>query len=127
VIGPTHGAIGVESMLTQAIDRSGERATLGVRGGLEGELLPNRLQIRLGSYLEPTRFRPAPDPNDPTGMALTRPAPRIHATGGFEARVLDWSVWGLFPEDNSFRISGALDVAPGRDYYGWSLGIGTWY
>ena len=34
-------------------------------------------------------------------------------------------MFGLFPEDNSFRVSGAVDVT--RGYFGWSLGIGSWY
>ncbi len=109
--GPTSRAVGVESMLTQVVDRSGQRATVAIRGGAETELLPNRLQLRVGSYMEPTRFRES--------------SPRVHGTAGFEVRVIEWTLFGLFPEDNSFRISGAVDAA--RDYFGWSLGIGAWH
>jgi hypothetical protein len=111
VTGPTKGAVGVTSMLAQVVDRSGERTSVTMRGGAEAEFLPNRLQLRAGSYMEPTRFRES--------------SARWHGTTGFEVRVLDWDVFGLFPEDNSFRISGAIDGA--RGYFGWSLGIGSWY
>jgi hypothetical protein len=111
VTGPITGAVGVESMLTQKIDRSGERTSVTMRGGAEAEVIENRLQLRAGSYMEPTRFRES--------------TPRIHGTGGFEVRVVDWSLFGIYPEDTSFRISGAIDVA--REYFGWSLGVGTWF
>jgi hypothetical protein len=111
VTGPTSGAVGVESMLTQKIDRSGERTSVTLRGGAEAEIIPNRLQLRAGSYMEPTRFRES--------------TPRLHGTGGFELRVVDWSLFRIYPEDTSWRISGAIDVA--REYFGWSLGVGTWF
>jgi hypothetical protein len=109
--GPTPGAVGVESMLTQRVDRSGEKATLSIRSGAEVEVLPNLLQLRAGSYMEPTRFRES--------------SARLHATAGFELNVLEWSVFGIFPDDNSFRVTGAVDVS--REYFGWSLGVGSWY
>jgi hypothetical protein len=111
VTGPTPGAVGVESMLSQVVERSGERTSVTLRGGGEVEAIPNRLQLRGGTYMEPTRFRGS--------------TARAHATAGFEIRLIEWSLFGLFPEDNSFRISGAVDVA--REYFGWSLGVGSWY
>ena len=111
VTGPVGRAVGVESMLTQTIDRSGEKSTVTMRGGAEVEAIANRLQLRGGSYMEPTRFRES--------------SARLHATAGFEVRVIDWSLFGVYPEDNSFRISGAVDVS--RGYFGWSLGIGSWF
>jgi hypothetical protein len=111
VTGPTKGAVGVESMLTQVIDRSGEKTSVTLRGGTEVEVVPNRLQLRAGSYMEPTRFRQS--------------SPRLHATTGFEVRVVDWSLFGIFPEDNAFRVSGAVDFS--REYFGWSLGGGSWF
>lgn len=109
--GPTHGAVGVESMLTQVVDRSGEKASVTMKGGAEFEMLPNRLQLRAGSYMEPTRFRES--------------RARLHGTAGFEVRIIEWSLFGIFPEDNSFRIAGAVDLS--REYFGWSLGVGSWY
>ena len=111
ITGPTKGAVGVSSMLAQQVDRSGERSSVTLRGGGEAEVLRDRLQLRAGSYMEPTRFRQS--------------SPRLHGTIGFEVRVLDWSAFGIFPEDNRFRISGAIDGA--RGYFGWSLAVGSWY
>jgi hypothetical protein len=111
VTGPTKGAVGVESMLSQVIERSGERTSVTLRGGGEIEAVPNRLQLRAGTYMEPTRFRDS--------------SPRAHATAGLEVRLIEWSLFGIFPEDNSFRVAGAVDVS--REYFGWSLGVGSWY
>jgi len=111
ITGPTTGAVGVSSMLAQKVDRSGEKTSVTLRGGGEAEVLPDRVQLRAGSYMEPTRFRGSDA--------------RLHGTVGFEVRVLDWSVFGIFPEDNRFRVSGAIDGA--RGYFGWSLALGSWY
>lgn len=111
VTGPTTGAVGVSSMLAQKVDRSGEKTSVTLRAGSEAEVLPDRLQIRAGTYMEPSRFRDS--------------TPRLHGTAGFELRVLDWNVFGIFPEDNRFRVSGAIDGS--RSYFGWSLAIGSWY
>lgn len=108
--GPVANAVGFESMLDRVVQRSGERATLTMRGGVESEIVPGWLQVRGGSYVEPTRFRTS--------------QPRLHGTVGFEAKVVSWDVFGLFPETTSFRVSGAIDVA--RDYFGWSVGAGIW-
>ena len=106
--GPVKNAVGWESMLAQTVQRSGERASLTVRAGVEAEVLPTWLVLRGGSYLEPTRFRSA--------------KARVHGTGGFDLRVLESAVFGLYDEGTRFRISGAVDAA--RDYFGWSIGAG---
>lgn len=106
--GPVKNAVGVESMLSQSVHRSGERATLTVRAAVEAEVIPTWLVLRGGSYLEPTRFR--------SGRA------RVHGTGGFDLRVLESAIFGLYDEGTRFRVSGAVDVA--RDYFGWSIGAG---
>lgn len=106
--GPVKNAVGVESMLSQAVHRAGERATLTVRAGVEAEVIPTWLVLRGGSYLEPSRFRG-------TGS-------RVHGTGGFDLRLLESAVFGLYDEGTRFRVSGAVDVA--RDYFGWSIGAG---
>jgi len=104
-------AVGFESMLSQTVDRSGEKLSVTVRGGVETEIIPWWLVLRAGSYLEPTRFRQS--------------SSRVHATGGLDVRLVEWSVFGLFDEHTIFRLSGAVDVAPGRDYFGWSVGLGV--
>jgi hypothetical protein len=107
--GSVRDAVGLESMLSQTIERSGESAVVALRGGVEAEVVPTWLVVRAGSYLEPTRFR-----------AGRR---RLHGTGGFDVRVLRWSAFGLFDDDTLFRLSGAVDGA--RDYFGWSAGAGV--
>lgn len=108
VSGPVKDAVGIESMLSQTVDRSGERTVVTLRGGAEAEVIPNWLVLRAGSYLEPTRFRGGET--------------RLHGTGGFALRVLRWSMFGLFDENTLFRVSFAVDGA--RDYFGWSIGAG---
>lgn len=108
ITGPTKNAVGLESMLSQTVDRSGQTTVVGVRGGVETEVIPWWLVLRAGSYLEPTRYK--------EGEA------RIHGTAGLDVRVLRWSVFDLFDEDTLFRLSLSGDLA--RDYFGWGIGAG---
>ena len=59
-------------MLSQVVERSGESTSVTMRAGAEIEAVPGRLQLRGGTYMEPTRFRDS--------------SPRAHATTGFEVR-----------------------------------------
>jgi hypothetical protein len=106
VSGPVRDSVGLESMLAQVVDRSGERTVVGVRVGVGAEVIPTWLVVRAGSYLEPTRFRGG--------------EPRVHGTGGFDFRIFRSSVFGLFAEGTPFRVSAAIDGA--RDYFAWSVG-----
>ncbi len=111
VFGPVRDAIGIESFLVQRVERSGVRPNVSPRLGLEAEPWPNAVQMRLGSYLEPTRF--------------ARGAQRIHGTLGLEARVFRWNVFGLVDDDTPWRVGAYGDVA--RDYFGWGVTAGIWY
>jgi opacity protein-like surface antigen len=111
LVGPVHDAVGIESMLAQRVDRSGERTVASVRAGVEAEVLPYWLVLRTGSYFEPTRFREG--------------SPRMHGTGGLDVRVLRSRIFGLFPDDTLFRLSLAVDAA--RDYFGWGVGAGVFH
>lgn len=106
VSGPVSDSVGIESMLAQRVDRSGEKTVVGVRVGVGAEVIPTWLVLRAGSYLEPTRFRGG--------------EPRVHGTGGFDFRLFRSSVFGLYDEETPFRLSAAIDAA--RDYFAWSLG-----
>lgn len=108
ITGPTANAVGLESMLSQTVDRSGQNTVVGVRGGVETEVIPWWLVLRAGSYLEPTRYEEGHT--------------RLHGTAGLDVRVLRWSVFDLFDEDTLFRISLSGDIA--RDYFGWGIGAG---
>jgi hypothetical protein len=111
VFGPVAEAIGVESFLKQRVERSGRNANVSPRFGIEAEPFANAVQVRAGTYLEPTRFG--------------RSSPRMHGTAGVEVRLFQWSVFGLLDEDTSWRAGAYADVA--RDYFGWGVTIGTWY
>jgi hypothetical protein len=101
---PTHKGQGVNAFLRQSPERSGARMSYGARVGLESELLPNRLKLRGGSYLEPSRYQ--------------RNYYRPHVTGGMDVRLFDAWRW-------SVRGTATVDVAP--RYYDWGLSLGLWY
>ncbi|WP_233596972.1 hypothetical protein [Corallococcus sp. CA041A] len=111
ISGSVPNAIGFDSFLSQQLERSGRHLSISPRVGAELEPLENRLQLRAGSYLEPSRF-------DTVG-------PRLHGTASAELRLFQWSVFGLFSPDTSWRVSGFADVS--RRYFGWGFGAGTWH
>ncbi len=109
---PTKNAVGIESFLTQRVQRSGRTTSFSPRLGIEGEPWVNGLIVRGGTYLEPTRFAAS--------------SARLHGTAGVDIHIpLTWSVFGLLDDDTSFRIGGAVDRA--RDYFGWSASLGVWH
>lgn len=109
--GPVPNAVGLESFLTQEVRRSGTRAVLTPRIGVEAEPFANAIQVRAGSYLEPSRF---------SGRT-----PRLHATLGVEVRVFRWSVFGLLEDDTSWRLGAYADAA--RGYASWGVTAGIWH
>ncbi|TNF37538.1 MAG: hypothetical protein EP329_02805 [Deltaproteobacteria bacterium] len=111
VSGAVDDAVGTEAFQRQQVQRSGESVSLTPRLGVEVEPISATLQLRAGSYLEPSRFR--------------RGEARLHGTGGFDLKLLCWSVWGLFADDTCWRLSGAIDGA--RDYLNWSVSLGAWH
>jgi hypothetical protein len=102
------GGIGFESFLSQMREASGKSMTVGVRFGAEGEPIENRLKLRVGTYLEPSRFE--------TGT------PRIHATFGSDVKLFSWNVFGILPPVD-LRIGAAVDVAVRYVNYGFSVGV----
>jgi hypothetical protein len=109
--GRTRQAVGFESFLTQTVDRSGLTVSASPRIGLETEAIPSRLRVRSGSYLEPTRF---------SGSSA-----RLHATAGFDVKVLKWRVFDLFEdEETAFHVGGVVDFA--SQYFGWGISAGIW-
>lgn len=106
--GAVANAVGVESMLTGKLERSGQTLSLTLRGGVEAEVIPYWLVLRAGSYLEPSRFRHS--------------SSRLHGTGGFQVRLFKWDAFGLTDPGTVWRLSTAIDVA--RDYFAWSIGAG---
>jgi len=108
--GDVANSVGVESFLQGYVDRSGERVTLTPRFGVETEALPNWLKLRAGGYDEPTRFRGG--------------RRRTHGTFGFDARLFEWSLFGLLHDDEKLALGAAIDGA--RQYLGWAVSVGIW-
>lgn len=107
----TTNGVGVESFLRQVVERSGEKVTVSPRLGVEAEVVPAYLVVRGGSYVEPSRFRTS--------------SFRVHGTGGLDVRIpVEWSVFGLFDDDTTFRVGGAIDAA--SRYFGWGVSAGIW-
>lgn len=109
--GRVDNAVGVESLLFQTVQRSGEKITVSPRVGFETEVVPTRMKLRAGTYLEPTRF--------------AQSTLRVHGTLGVDISLFKWNVFGLWPDDFRWQISAALDVT--RKYTSFSVGIGGWY
>jgi hypothetical protein len=74
VVGRSPRSVTVESVLDPSGGAvpSGERASMSVRAGAEWEPYPERLRVRGGTYLEPSR---------------TGDSPRVHGTFGLEGRI----------------------------------------
>jgi hypothetical protein len=102
--GRTDKGQGVQAFLAQERASSGRKVSVGVRMGAESELVENRLKLRGGSYLEPSRF--------------ARVHYRPHGTLGSDVRLFDAWQW-------SIRASATLDVAP--RYFDWGLSVGLWH
>lgn len=108
--GPTSDGVGVESFLTQVRQTSGKRPTLAMRLGAEAEPIEGWLKVRVGTYLEPSRF-------EDRGY-------RLHGTFGTDLRLFSWDAFGLFDEF-TFRVGGAVDIAP--RYFDWGISVGFWH
>lgn len=111
VTGPVEGAVSVESLLSQVVNRSGGQTAFSPRLGIEVSAIPTWLRVRGGSYLEPTRVETS--------------TPRLHGTLGLDVRLLRWNVLGLWPDDYMWRLGLGVDAA--RDYFVWGVTLGGWY
>jgi hypothetical protein len=110
-VGRVDNAVGAESFLVGVTQRSGEHVSVSPRLGLESEVWPSWLKVRVGSYVEPARVREA--------------SARVHGTFGFDARLGHWTVFGIWPEDYQWQLSAAYDAT--RNYHALSVSIGGWY
>jgi hypothetical protein len=108
--GPSAHAISVEGFLDQRLETVGRVPTFTPRLGLEGEPLQNRMLLRVGTYLEPSRYDGA--------------TPRQHFTFGADVRLLPLDFWGLLPEAD-WKLGLFVDLAP--RYTNWGLGVGNWH
>lgn len=102
--GRSPNAHGIDSLLNQTPERSGQNVSYGVRVGVESEVWPDRMKVRGGSYLEPSRFN--------------RSYYRGHATTGIDVRLFDFWRW-------SARGTATVDLAP--RYFNWGIAFGLWW
>ncbi|MFI5304562.1 MAG: hypothetical protein ACHQYP_07170 [Nitrospiria bacterium] len=105
--GPIENAVGINSFLEQTVQTKGESVSVGYHTGIEGEIIPGRLILRFGDYLEPSRF---------SGVSA-----RNHLTGGFEMRAFKINVFG----ERNLSISYAFDVA--KQYFVNFISLGFWH
>jgi hypothetical protein len=109
--GRVTNGVSVESFVFQRVQRSGQRVTVSPHIGFETEAWPKRMKIRAGAYVEPTR--------------VAESTPRVHGTLGLDVNLFKWNVFGLWPDDYRWQLTGAIDFA--RAYGSFSLGVGGWY
>jgi hypothetical protein len=108
--GTSDKAVSLEAFLDQLTETVGRKWTLTPRFGMEGEPLRDRMTVRIGTYVEPSRYEGG--------------SPRQHFTFGGDVRLIPFDFWGLLPEAN-WKITMFVDLAP--RYTNTGLGIGTWH
>jgi hypothetical protein len=111
VSGAVDQGVGVESLVSQVVNRSGQRAVVSPRLGVESGVIPTFLKLRAGTYIEPTRF---------DGSSA-----RVHATFGFDIKLIKWNVFGIWPDDYMWRLGAGGDVT--ERYATWGVTIAGWY
>ena len=111
VDGPVSDGVTLEPLLHDEVVPRGGGLSYSPRIGGELEVLPERLRLRGGSYIEPARSVDA--------------APRIHGTAGFEVKLFHLKLpWGLL--DNDLTWEGSVDIADRYTNASW-IGIGLWH
>lgn len=112
--GPTTGAssqsVSLEGFLDQESETVGRSLTATPRFGLEGEPIHERMTLRAGTYVEPSRYDSG--------------SPRQHFTFGGDVRLFPVDFWGLLPRAN-WKIGLFVDLAP--RYVNGGIGIGEWH
>jgi hypothetical protein len=111
ISGPVDHAVGVESLVSQVVNRSGQQTVVSPRLGIESGIFPTFLKVRAGTYLEPTRFEGS--------------SPRMHVTAGLDIKLFRWNVFGAWPDDYIWRLGLGADVA--SRYSTWGITLGGWY
>ena len=106
-MGAVDNGYGMESFAAKQLQVSGRNVSVTPRLGLEGEMIPGRLWLRAGSYLEASRF--------PETSA------RLHGTGGGQVRVVSFRLAG---HERRVALSFAGDVA--ARYKNLGVSIGFW-
>jgi hypothetical protein len=103
-------AISLEGFLDQRAETVGRSVNVTPRLGLEGEPLRDRMELRVGTYVEPSRYEQG--------------TPRQHFTFGSDVRLFPFDVWGLL-SDATWKVDLFVDLAP--RYANGGIGIGVWH
>jgi hypothetical protein len=107
---PDTVSLSLEGFLDQRVEAVGRALTVTPRFGMEGEPWRDRMVVRVGTYVEPSRYEGA--------------TPRQHFTFGGDVRLFPLDFWGLLPEAD-WKVTMSLDLAP--RYTSAGLGIGVWH
>jgi hypothetical protein len=107
--GASHEAVALEGFLDQKREIVGRNVVFTPRAGVEAEPIENRARIRLGGYIEPTRF--------------DNGSVRQHFTFGGDIRLFNFDILGFFP--NPWQLQFILDAPPRYANYG--VGISAWH
>ena len=108
--GRSPNAVSIEGFLDQRVETVGRAVNVTPRLGLEGEPIQNRLLLRTGTYVEPSRYEGG--------------AARQHFTFGTDVRLVPLTFWGIFPDD-PWKLGLFVDLAP--RYTNWGFGFGNWH
>jgi hypothetical protein len=108
--GRSPNAVSIEGFLDQRVETVGREVNATPRLGLEGEPLQNRVLLRTGTYVEPSRYEGS--------------AARQHFTFGGDIRLVPLDFWGLLPDD-PWKLGLFVDLAPRYTNYG--FGFGNWH
>lgn len=108
--GTNSQAVSVEGFLDQRAEYVGRSVSWAPRLGMEGEPVRERLRLRVGTYVEPSRYD--------DGSA------RQHFTFGADVKLFPIEFWGLLPPA-VWKAGVFLDVAP--RYANGGIGIGNWH
>ena len=108
--GPSDNAVALEGFFDQRRELVGRSVSFSPRAGIEAEPVVNWAILRVGTYLEPSRFE--------DGFA------RQHFTFGGDLKLAYFSPFHIFG-DQIWRVSAFADLAP--RYTNWGLAIGAWH
>lgn len=107
--GAARDAYSVREYFRGTLTPAGTRPTVGLRAGVEGEVLANWLVVRGGTYTEPAR----------TNIVTTR----YHGTAGLSLRIPVGELVSFWPWD--LRADAAVDLA--RKFRNFGFGVGIWH
>jgi len=111
IIGGSSNSVSVGSVVSGVVQRSRDSVALSPRLGVETEVLPERLKLRAGSYLEPSR-------SDFSNL-------RVHGTFGFDLKLFHWNVFGALDEFDGWSVSTAVDAA--KNYLNTTFSLLFWH